>query len=415
MSSQPALNPLSLAQALLDAVRAQRFELTPDALQGGAPVGLHPSIDLAVAAFPAGADPVFANVLFSREHPRGLVAQMDGQAGPVRNIRYLADVQDAQGNSIAWLPGSDWSDILWRPVTGEGGAQMQRFVSPYPASLLKLMILVSLGVLVDAGRTDWEFPLGQAARPLADWAFDMTASSSNEATTVLVAHLHALGAIRREGGVEVHNELHELFENLGLSTLRLANTRADGGWGNAAGSGVGHIQMTAWDSLRLLWWLDPQAPPPPWLNLAQAPSLSDRSRCMILHALREQGLHEVLSSGLLAGLPGWVAGIPARLPARWINPGAGAAKVGDQYFPGDLAAANRRAELLFSHKTGNTQNYSADAGMVLGIPPARRHYLIAMISNLGSRYAADPRAATTWRLPALGGAIDAFLRQHLEA
>lgn len=414
-SSPPALNSLSLAQAMLDAVRAQRFELTPDALQGGAPLGLHPSIDLAVAAFPAGAAPVFANVLFSREYPRGLVAQIDAQAGPVRNIRYLADARDAQGNSIAWLPGADWSAIPWRPLAGPADPALPRFVAPYPASLLKLMILVGLGLLVDAGRTDWEARLGRPARALADWAFDMTASSSNEATTLLVAHLHALGAIRREGGLEFHNELHDFFENLGLPTLRLANTRPDGGWGNAAGAGVGQIQMTAWDTLRLLWWLDPQAPPAPWLNTPHAPQLSDTSRCLILHALREQGLHEVLSSGLLAGLPGWVAGLPARLPARWLRPTDGAARVGDRHFPGDLSAARRQAGLQFSHKTGNTQNYSADAGLVQGIPPARRHYLIAMSSNLGSRYASDPRAASSWRLPALGGTIDAFLRQHLEA
>ncbi|MBB4843470.1 hypothetical protein HNP55_001989 [Paucibacter oligotrophus] len=414
-SNTPALNPLSLAQAMLDALRAQRFELTPDALQGGAPLGQHPSIDLAVAAFPAGAAPVFANVLFSREYPRGLVAQIDESAGPVRNIRYLADVQDEQGNSIAWLPGADWSAIPWRPLAGPADPALPRFVAPYPASLLKLMILVGLGLLVDAGRTDWEARLGQPARALADWAFDMTALSSNEATTLLVAHLHALGAIRREGGREFHNELHDFFENLGLPTLRLANTRPDGGWGNAAGAGVGQIQMTAWDTLRLLWWLDPQAPAPPWLNINNMPCLSDASRCLILHALREQGLHEVLSSGLLAGLPGWVAGIPARLPARWLRHGDGSARVGDRHFPADLLAVNRQAELLFSHKTGNTLNYSADAGLVLGIPPARRHYLIAMVSNLGNRYATDARAATNWRIPALGGAMDAFLRQHLEA
>jgi len=414
MSRPPALNSLSLAQALLDAVRAQRFELTPDALQGGAPLGLHPNIDLAVAAFPAGAEPVFANVLFSREHPRGLMAQIDAQAGPVRNILYLADVQDAQGNSIAWLPGADWSALPWRALGPEPGPGAARFVSPYPASLLKLMVLVGLGLLVDAGRTDWEARLGQPARALADWAFEMTAQSSNEATTLLVAHLHALGAIRREGGLELQNDLHDFFANLGLPTLRLANTRADGGWGNAAGSGVGHIQMTAWDSLRLLWCLDPQAPPPPWLRAhPQIPRLSDSSRCFILHALREQGLHEVLSSTVLAGLPGWVAGLPARLPKRWLL-ADGAARVGDSHFPADLRAANRRADLQFSHKTGNTQNYSADAGIVLGIPPAKRHYLIALTSSLGSRYAVDPRAATTWRIPALAAAIDAFLARHLE-
>jgi hypothetical protein len=57
--------------------------------------------------------------------------------------------------------------------------------------------------------------------------------------------------------------LHRLFERLRLRTLRLADTTPRGGWRNADGAGVGHLQMTAWDSLRLLWWLDPEAPPLP--------------------------------------------------------------------------------------------------------------------------------------------------------
>jgi len=400
-----------LAGALLAAVRAQAFEQTPDSLQGGAPLGQHPNIDLAVVAFPRDAAPVYANVLFSREHPQGLVAEIAPGAGAVSNISYLADCQDAQGNSIAWLPGADWSQISWRALSGRGA---QRFVAPYPASLLKLMVLVGLGLLVDLGRSTWESTISYAGqrRSMADWAFDMTASSSNEATSALVAHLHAVGVIRRHAGLETHNELHRWFETLGLSSLRLANTRADGGWGNAAGSGVGHCQMTAWDTVRLLWWLDPQAPPAPWLG-ADAPRLSDYSRCQILHCLREQGLHEILSSGLLMGLPAWVPGLPARLPARWVR-ADGTARVAGTDFPGDLRPATSQPELLFAHKTGNTQNYSADAGIVMGLAPAQRRYLIAMTSNLGSRYAPEARLATTWRLPALGAAVDAVMRGWLE-
>ncbi len=409
-----------LAQALLAAVRAQRFEQTADARQGGAAVGLHPSIDLAVAAFPAAststatATACFANVLFSREHPQGWVADIGADAGPVRDIAFLADAQDGAGNSIAWLPGSDWQSIRWQPLTGHGP---RRFVSPYPASLLKLMVLVGLAWLVDLGRTSWEQPIPFAGRqrPLADWAFDMITVSSNEATSALVAHLHVIGAIRRAAGVEVHNELHELFLALGLPGLRFANTQADGGWGNAAGAGVGQLQMTAWDTLRLLWWLDPQAPPPPWLAGSAAPTLSDASRCQVLHCLREQGLHEILSSSLLAGRTGWVAGLPARLAARWLL-ADGSAQVGNTAFPGDLRRFTRQG-LVFAHKTGNTENYSADAGIVNGVStgsqPERRHYLIALTSNLGSRYAPDPGLSTTWRLPALGAAIDDFLRQQL--
>ena len=60
------MNSAELAQGLLEAVRAQQFERTADAMRGGQPVEQAPSIDLAVAAFPAAGRPVFANVLFSR-------------------------------------------------------------------------------------------------------------------------------------------------------------------------------------------------------------------------------------------------------------------------------------------------------------------------------------------------------------
>ena len=353
-----------LAQALGAAVRAQRFETTPDKLQGGAPLGWHPSIDLAVAVFPRGGEPVAANVLFSREHPAGLVARFDGAWGPVDNVAFHADVRNAAGDSYAWLPGADWSRIDFPAWFGRG----PRFVAPYPASLLKMMVAVGIGRLVDQGRSDWSLPLpyqGQT-RPVGDWLFDMITVSSNEATSALVAHLHARGAIRRERGREVHNELHDLFEAHGLPGLRLANTQPDGGWGNGAGSGVGQIQMTAWDALRLMGRLDDQAP-------AQPALVSPESRTVIRRALDAQKLNEILSSDALRGLPGWVPGIPGR----------------------------------FAHKTGNTQNYTSDAGIV---HDGELHYLIAVTTSLGSRYAPHEKAATTWKLPALGAAVHEWLK-----
>ena len=359
-----------LAQSLREAVLARRFEATPDSLQGGAPLGLMPSIDLAVAVFPrGGAAPVCANVLFSREHPGGLVARFDGATGAVGNIGFHADVRDARGDSIAWLPGADWSRLAFPPWFGRG----PRFVSPYPASLLKLMVAVGVALLVDSGRSDWALPLayGGATRPVGDWLHDMIIVSSNEATSALVAHLHARGGLRREGGREVHNEMHALFAAHGLPGLRIANTQADGGWGNGAGAGVGQIQMTAWDALRLVWRLDADAPPQPAL-------VSPVSRDRIRQALDAQRLHEILSSESLRALPGWVPGIPG--PAA-----------------------------TFAHKTGNTQNYSSDAGIV---HDGELHYLIAVTTSLGSRYAPHADAAAPWSLPALGGAIHAWLKAN---
>ncbi len=359
-----------IAQALRAAVLAQRFETTPDKLQDGAPLGVMPSIDLAVAVFPrGGAAPVAANVLFSREHPQGLVARFAGDIGAVDNVAFAADVRDAKGDSYAWLPGADWSRIDFPAWFGSG----PRFVAPYPASLLKMMVAVGVGLLVDSGRSDWALPLAYQGktRPVGDWLFDMITVSSNEATSALVAHLHARGAIRRENGREVHNEMHTLFAAHGLPGLMIANTQPDGGWGNGAGSGVGQIQMTAWDALRLMWRLDAEAPPQPAL-------VSPASRDVIRRALDAQKLHHNLNSESLRALPGWVEGIPTP-PAR------------------------------FAHKTGNTQNYTSDAGIV---HDGDLHYLIAITTSLGSRYAPHADASTTWNVPALGAAVHQWLKTN---
>lgn len=71
----------ALARALLQAVRAQDYAATADGAQGGAPLGVHPGLDLALVAFRRGRPPVWANVLFSPEHPAGRVAATNARAG----------------------------------------------------------------------------------------------------------------------------------------------------------------------------------------------------------------------------------------------------------------------------------------------------------------------------------------------
>lgn len=334
-------------------------------MNGGRPLARLPSIDLAVATFPRGGAPVVANVLFSRDHPQGLVATFDEggagrRLGAVNNVHYLADQRDAQLESFVWFPGADWDRIEWQTLAGSGP---NRFVAPYPASLLKLMVAVGVGLGVDRGLFDWPEAAMRA----------MIAASDNDATTEMVALLHRHALI---------DALHERLRACGLTTLRLDGTRADGGWGNAAGSGVGKIQMTAWDSLRLVWLLDADAPPPPWLE-AGARLLSPAAVAKIRGWLDAQELHEILNSQRHVAVPGWVRGIPG--------------------------------EVHFAHKTGNTQNYASDAGIARGRPPLKRHYLVAVLTSLGSRYAPHPSLATTWRLPSLGAAIDALLAPWLEA
>ena len=114
-------------------------------------------------------------------------------------------------------------------------------------------------------------------------------------------------------------------------------------------------------------------------------------------------------------MPGCVAGLPAELPARWIGID-GSVRAGRQAsYPADVRAASQRAEVRFAHKTGSTENYAADAGIVRGIAPHRRHYIVALITNLGTRYGPGEPCATPWRIPALGAAIDAAVAPWLEA
>jgi hypothetical protein len=384
-----------------------------------------PNLDLAVLALPRDGAPVAANVLFSREFPQGLVAAIAPGFGPVTGVRWLADARGPDGTSLAWVAGSDWTRLPTTTFAPLAGSGPQRFIAPYPASLIKLMVAVAVARLVDEGRADWDAPwphgdaAGALAPSVAQWCEPMIVASSNEATSALVALLHARGSIHREGwrgqpgsGREGHNALHALFEAQGLPTLRLADTQPDGGWLNRDGAGVGALQMTAWDTVRLLWrLLADAAPPAPWLGAETPPLLSAAGRARLWGWLRGQALHEVLSSTLLTGTPGWQRGIAARLPARWIT-ADGAVVVAGRRFAPDVRPVSAAADATFAHKTGSTASYASDAGLVLG--DGGRRYLIALLTTLGSRHAPQPGMAAPWCLPRIGAAVDDWLKSHLE-
>lgn len=339
-----------LAQGLRQAVLQLDFPSTADGWQGGQPMVLMPSIDLALVLFTRGRAPCWANVLFSREHPLGVAGEIGTDGGSLRNLRFDTDQRNAAGDSVAWLPGSNWARLDWVPLAGSGAL---RFVAPYPASLLKLMVAVGVGLAVDAGRCAWPAELEP-----------MIAISDNDATDACVALLHRTRMI---------DMLNQRLADLGLATLQLRGTTPAGGWRNADGAGVGRIQMTAWDTVRLLWLLDADAPPAPWLPRGTT-LLRPATRDHLRSVLARQQLDHILSSGSLRGVPGWLAGLP------------------------DAPQ--------FAHKTGNTDNYAADAGIVRS---GDTHYIVALLSNLGKRYAPHERCATTWRLPALGAAVHRLL------
>jgi hypothetical protein len=351
----------ALAAGLLAAVRQQAFGLTPDRRLQGAPVLEFPSLDLAVVGFAEGQPPRAAHVVFSRHVPHGFVARVGPRGERAAGVRYWRDLTDAQRVSVAWQPRADWSQLpltdLLPPRPAEPPPALS-VIAPYPASLLKVMVAVGVGLALDAGLTTPDEVQAPARAMIVD--------SDNDATTLLVRRLHDWGLIVRGPQGETQNALHQLFDSRDLATLRLGQTARDGGWGNAAGSGVGHIHMTAWDTLRLLWLLDHDAPPAPWPGAAPLVSAASRDRIL-----------------------GWMGEhSPNRILFR------------------DEAASGLR----FWHKTGTTENYGSDAGIVRALPPGHRHYIVALLSNLGSRYG-PPGAEfdVSPRLSGLGLAIDALM------
>lgn len=365
--------------------------------------GVIPSIDLAVIVFPRLAQPVGANVLLSRELSQGFVAHSTLRFGTIDNVRFVSDLLDDEHRSVAWLDGADWTKLPFQKLHGERGP---RFVAPYPASLIKVMVAVGVALLVDAGRADWDHLLTREGetRRISDWADAMITVSSNTATDALVRLLHERGLL-----TDGRNDLQEAFGDLGLPTLRFEGSTASGGWRNADGAGVGRLQMTAWDTVRLLWTLRDDVPPPPWRDPVEPPPLSAESRRLLWHWLGDQGQHEILSTTLHADVSATAAGIPSRLPMRWLQ-ADGRARVGSVATGPGIAKASSRADTVFAHKTGTTDHYASDAGFVQG--DDGRRYLIAVISSLGRRTAPHPRLATDATLPLLGAAIDQWVKLH---
>ena len=181
-----------------------------------------------------------------------------------------------------------------------------------------------------------------------------------------------------------------------------------------------------------------------WMRPGGAPVdtgfLRPESRRLLVDLLGAQAFHDALSTGALCRVPKTRKGIPALVPERWIDlEGRPAVAIGrgvtDRLLDGgvpsddqgaDVRQCNREAEVTFAHKTGLTENFASDAGIVRGIPGrARRHYIVSFFSNLGYRYtdtdkASDPDPCRnlgicyTQRIAALGAAIDTALRAAMD-
>jgi beta-lactamase class A len=430
-----------LESVVLAAVRGAHFEDVVDFGAGNEsrPVKAHlkfpaqkvahtPNVEVAVIQLDAAGNMVDrALVLLSRDYPGGLVAPLDKNLG-ASSVRFLRwDIERSDGGTFSEADGHQLTAKGWTndpPLTerddlvpGRENAPIQ-FMAPYPASLFKLMVAFHVMRMVDSGKigldTDYTYAIEAAqpeARKIRDWLDPMITVSDNHAAAALVKMFHDRNEIE-----PLNREFHEL--NLDTLQIHATNPKDGRRWL------PGRINMTAFDTARLLWLID-GGPGALWLGADGKPVtreyLSESSRSYLKKTLLEQGFNEALSSANLTGAPNARAGIPSRVAARWINPANGHAVVEGTDYGVDVRMANAKAGVDFAHKTGLSFNYASDAGIVTSLPGRPfRHYVIAFIANLGNRYADEVFAARatfpvndpvsliayTQRIPALGKAID---------
>jgi hypothetical protein len=430
-----------LETALLKAVRDARFERVIDFGAGNEerPVKAHlnlpaqtiahpPNVNVAVIQFDADGRMVDrAYILLSRDYPDGLIVPLDKNAG-ASSVRFLRwDTERSDGGTFSSEDGRQLTTKGWTnnpPLTeaddlvpGRTNAPYQ-FMAPYPASLFKSMVAFHVMRMVDAGKisldTEYVYAITNAkpeSRKIRDWMEPMITVSDNHATSALLKMFHE----RNE-----FEPLNREFRELNLGTLQINGTSS----ANGRGWKTDRITLTAFDIARLFWIVD-GGPGDYWLRADGQPVtaklLSDSSRAFLEKLFSEQAFNDALTTANFPGAKNVQQGIPSRVAERWINPTNGHAVVEGTDYGVDVREANGRAEVSFAHKTGFTFNYGSDAGIVASLPDKPfRHYVVAFIANLGTRYADEVFASRTnfpafdkvgpivytQRIPALGSAVD---------
>jgi hypothetical protein len=467
----------------------------PACKHGRSPVGLqkYPQIDLAVIAFQRGCKNkvVGSNVFFSRDFPQGITAQFDKKTGSVSNVRLQRWTQERfdQGRVIKATPYFEKNPEAWKAkfpaedlLNKESAAKTETdFMSPYPASIFKMLVLTRvLQFLEEKGPLDvqlsqkYTYDFGTA-----DTADDVTLTvrefldamiqwSGNKATAAMIQFLHRNGQIveaevKDEAGYPAAapsvNTLNQTFANVGLPSLQMNRTREkDGLWGNRDtmylknSSSISHISMPSWDVARLLWLMrtqkeTPKSERPAWKmhdgQTVDAFKISDNVKQLFWANLKNQLFHEVLSNTLhCRQAQGGEFGIPAILPAKWMNNGqlrlpagsypftfAADELKGDYKFSPNISECQKTAEVEFASKTGLTSVSGSHAGLVKGLSERgfKREYIVVLNSSLGSRFTDAERLDTdrvipcfdktqcyTKRINRLGSLIDNSLKDWLE-
>ncbi|GAA3398684.1 serine hydrolase [Cryptosporangium minutisporangium] len=377
-----------LARDLLQVVNDRSFVDLVDVRFLGLPLppvlGLVPNVDTTVIELDARGRPLAAaTVLVSPRYRDGLVIPLD---------------ENLSTDAVRWRR---WDDAAWSDNAGQGTVDIVPgrenapvdFMSPYPASVFKLMVAFGVLRLVDRGDlalTDRhayapvgeQSPICEGPRSATIRTFldEMITVSSNPAACAMVKLLHDHDAI---------DELNSTFASLGLGTLQLRGTdsRTGGNWTN-------EITMSSLDTAKLLLLLASAEPGALWRAPDGTPVtrnvLSPESQATFLGLLRAQGLNQVLSTTNWCGRPYPAEGIPQTTPARWMDPQDGTVRLPDHHYGRDVRPCNDSAEVTFAHKTGLAETSGSDAGIVTSLQGKPwRSYVVVVQSNLGSRFV-DP-------------------------
>ncbi|WP_157250373.1 serine hydrolase [Nonomuraea typhae] len=375
------------------------------------PIVQQPQLDVTVLELDRYGRPTSSGtVLMSPDHPDGVIVPVD------RNFRTTA---------VRWR---QWDDAGWYANQGKGTVDIVPgrenapidFMSPYPASVLKLMVAFGVLRLVDKGtialtdtydyRPTETSALCETQNPtsktVGTYLEAALTSSNNPSTCALVKLLHDKGAV---------TELNQTFQDLGLETLQFKNTNpATGGrWSNP-------VTMSSLDTAKLLALIN-GVPGRAWTAPNGSPVtsgvLSASSRQVFKRHLADQGWNDMLSTVNRCGGAYPAPGIPHTVAQRWIG-ADGTVTVAGNRFGRDVRPCNDAAEVSFAHKTGWVNNSGADAGIVRSLPGKDgRHYIVVAFTNLGTQYTdanrppAEPGilpVTSTEKLARLGKAVDAF-------
>lgn len=395
----------------LEPDEAERSPATTARAAAAAPIHQTPQLDATVIKLDRAGRPVAAaDVILSPQYPTGKIIPLDANLST---------------NQVRWR---QWDDATWDNgaqgtvdiVPGRESAPVD-FMSPYPASVLKLMVAFGVLRMVDAGElsltdTYAYTPVGtpsslcggaRAATSITQLFDEMITVSSNPSTCALIKLMHERGKI---------DGLNQTFASLGLPTLQLKGTNPNTGgtWANA-------VTMSSIDTAKLLLIFN-GSPGKLWKSptgtAVTAGVLSASSRSYLLGKLGEQGLNQVLSTTNYCGRAYPAQGIPQVTPSRWIDPATGVVTVAGRNYGQDVRPCNAAATVTFAHKTGLADTSGNDAGIVKSLPGKPfASYVVSVHSNLGYRYVdpnrpADPAGVYpvqyTEKLALLGRAIHAL-------